>query len=405
MVGAVAVDGVVPVTRGAPLVGATPAVGAARPMRTAPWVGTVLRVGAASLLAMVLLVGARRVSLAADLRSTPQARRVEAVALYDGSDRLQRLVEGARREDKLTIYTSMSTQVLNQVVDSFRRWLEQKHGLKPQVVVWRGGSEDVLQRAVLEARAGRHEVDVIESNGNELEILKREGVTGRFRSPLFSDYPADLRDPAGYWHATRLNIFTQAYNTNLVRRTELPKTWSDLLEPRWRGRMAIEATDWDWFATLVTRGPFGSQEQALAFFDRLRQQDLQVRQGHTLLAELLAAGEVALVLTEYNYITQSFKVERKAPVDWFVLEPAVARPNGLAVAANAPHPYLAMLFVDFMLSPDGQAILNQFNIAPASPKVSSPLTQGFRYILADTDAVIDHAQMWQQRWEERVIRK
>lgn len=341
----------------------------------------------------------------ADPRSTLRAIQVEAVTLHQGADRIQRLVEGARSENRLTLYTSLSAQVLSRVVGAFREDLQKAHGLRPEVVVWRASSEEVTQRSLLEARAGRYEVDVIESNAVDVEILNRERITARFWSPYFDDYPEHLKDPARYWHANRLNIFTQAYNTRLVRPHELPKDWRDLLDPRWKGRMAIEAGDWNWYATLVTRGPFGGREQALTFFDRLQAQDLQVRSGHTLLAELLAAGEMPLVLTEYNYIVQAFKADRGAPVEWFVIEPAVVLPNLVAVAANSPHPHLATLFIDFLLSPQAQAVLNQLNVAPASPKVDSVLTQGFRSVVVDIRAVIDEAQVWQRLWEQRVIAK
>lgn len=365
--------------------------------------GVAMRTGLALVLVWAVGAGAAMEGRAAS--GAPRALvPAEEVSLYQGQDRVRRLAEGARREGQLSLYSSMNARILRQVVDAFRQWLDRSHGIKPEVEVWRGSSEDLLQRTLLEARAGRHQVDVLEANGNDLEILKREGITARFWSPSFGDYPEGLRDPDGYWHATRLNIFTQSYNTGLVQRSELPRAWQDLLNPRWRGRVAIESTDWDWFAAQVKAGTWGSRDQVLAFFDRLRAADLQLRTGHALLAELLAAGEVDLALTTHNYTVQALK-DRGAPVEWFAIDPAVARPNGVAVPARLQHPHLAMLFVDFLLSPEGQAALDRLNVAPASPRVQSRLTQGFRYVLVDVRTLVDEASSWQQLWEQAVVRR
>lgn len=340
----------------------------------------------------------------APTRAANEPRGVEAVTLYQGSDRLQRLVEAARREGALNIYSSMNIDQLSRVVDGFKQWLERTHGLKPHVTVWRGQGEALLQKVLLEARSGRQQADIVETDSIVLESLKRERLLARLWSPYLSHYPEAARDSDGRWIGTRLNIFTQAYNTNLVRASELPRSWADLLNPRWRGQLAIEADDWDWFATLVKQGPFGDREQALEFFRKLRQQDLQVRSGHSLLAQLQAAGEVPLVLTQYNYIAQSFK-DRGAPVDWFVIEPAVARANGLGVPAQAPHPNLAILFADYVMSPQGQTLHDQLNLAPASREVPSRLTRGFRFVYVDVNTVVDEAQYWRRLYEDTVIVK
>lgn len=367
-----------------------------QPRRSAVGLLTVVMAG-------LLALSARMVK-AADYRATERARQVAAIATYQGPDRIQRLVAGARLEGKLTLYVSLNARLAEPWVNPFREWLRRNYGLTVDISLWRTSSEDVLRRAILEAQGGRFEADVFETTSPYLEILARETVTTRFWSPRFEEYPNSARDPQGYWHATRMYVFTQAYNTSLVRREQLPKTWNDLLDPRWRGRMAIEASDWDWFATLVKRGPFGSQEQALAFFDRLRAQELQVRSGHTLMSELLAAGEFPLALTVYNNTIEDMK-RAGAPVDWFVIEPAVARASGIGVAANAPHPHMAMLFVEYALSVAGQQRLLELGVPPASPGAETNLTRGYRYLLADAQAIVDEAQQWQSLWEARVVGK
>src|SRR5438105_7525631 len=163
-------------------------------------------------------------------------------ALYEGPDRLEKLVAGAKKEGELIMYTSAQADDIGVVAKAF----EQKYGVK--VNMWRAGSEKVLQRAVTEARGGRFTVDVVETNGPEMEMLHREQLEQRVNSPRLADLiPAAIR-PHGEWVGTRLNVFALAYNTRLVRKQDLPKTYDDLAHPRWKGKLGIEADDADWLA-------------------------------------------------------------------------------------------------------------------------------------------------------------
>lgn len=347
---------------------------------------------------VVWLVTAKPDAVAAPLG--PDPRVVEVVA-YRGPDRAERLVAGARTENQLTLYTALTLREAEPLVASFKQWLGRRYDLRPEIVLWRANAEDVLQRIVLEARAGRHQFDVYEGSVTQAEIAKREGLTVPFWSPHFEDYPAVLRDQDGYWHATRHTVITQAYNIQLVKEADLPKTWSDLLDSRWKGRLAIEASDWDWFATLVRRGPFGSPQAAIDYFTRLRAQS-QIRSGHTLMAELLAAGEFAIAVTAYNHHAETMK-QGGAPVEWYVIPPAVVRANGVSVAARAPHPHLSVLFVDYLLSEEGQRRILELGRVPAGPHMNTRLNQGFDFVLADLQAVIDEATYWQQVWERQIL--
>src|SRR5258707_7899285 len=166
----------------------------------------------------------------------------EDVGLYSGRDRLQRLLEGAKKEKELNLYTSAQSDDMGALVGAY----EKKYGVK--VNVWRASSEKVLQRAVAEARANRNTVDVVETNGPEMESLHREKVLQQVKSPHLADLIAPAIRPHGEWVGTRLNVFVQAYNTNAVRKQDLPKTWEDLLDPKWKGRLGIEQEDSDWLA-------------------------------------------------------------------------------------------------------------------------------------------------------------
>ena len=198
---------------------------------------------------------------------------VAELAAYDGADRLQQLIEGAKREGELTIYTSAQTTDLGPVVEAF----EKKYGVKASI--WRAGSEAVLNRALQEARAGRHTVDVVETNGPELESMSREQILQAVKSPHHADLIAPAIRPHGEWVGTRLNVFVQAYNTKLVKKEELPKTWEDLADPKWKGKLGIEQEDSDWLAGVF--GEIGEERGTKVFqADRRDQRHLGAQGPH-----------------------------------------------------------------------------------------------------------------------------
>src|SRR5581483_9762148 len=164
---------------------------------------------------------------------------------------------------------------------------EKKYGVK--VTVWRSSSEKVLQRGVTEARAGRNDADVFETNGPEMEALVREKILVPVKSPTLNDLIPEAKFKHESWVGSRLNIFSFAYNTNLVKKDELPKKYEDLLDPRWKGRLGIEAEDADWFAGVVSL--MGEQKGLKLWKDIVAKNGVSVRKGHTLLTNLVASGE------------------------------------------------------------------------------------------------------------------
>src|SRR5918999_4645754 len=203
---------------------------------------------------------------------------------YEGPDRERVLAEGAKKEGELMLYTSLVPEDLTALGSAF----EKKYGVK--LKTWRANSEKVLQRALTEARAGRHDADVVETNGPQLESLYREKGLQPLRSPHLKDLMPQARTAHGHWVGTRINMFVQSYNTNLVKKDELPKSYAELADPRWKGRLGIEAEDEDWFAMVVKEL---GEEAGLRFFrDIARVNGFSVCKGHTLLAGLVSSGEI-----------------------------------------------------------------------------------------------------------------
>jgi len=312
------------------------------------------------------------------------------LAQYEGADRTQRLIDGAKKEGNLSIYTSAQGDDMGPLVAAF----EKKYGVK--VSVWRAGSEKVLQRAVTEARGNRFTVDIVETNGPELESMHREKVFQAIKSPYLSQLIPQALRPHGEWVGTRLNVFVQAYNTKLVKKEELPKTWDDLLNPRWKGRLGIEAEDQDWLAGVVSE--LGEARGTKVFKDIVAANGMSVRKGHTLLTQLVASGEIPFALTVYNYKAEQLK-DKGAPIDWLSIGTPIARPNGVGVARNAPNPHAAILFYDFEISEEGQKILAGRDFVPTSTKVESPFNKGpLKFV--DARMMLDEYEKWTKLYEE-----
>lgn len=327
--------------------------------------------------------------------AAPAAGVDAAITQYEGADRQQRLLDGAHKEGELTLYTSLTVEDMAVLNGAF----EKKYGVK--VRMWRAAADKVVQRALTEAQAGRYDVDVIELSGPSLEALHREKLLAVVRSPYQADLiPAAV--PAHHeWVGARLNIFVQAYNTTLVRKEDLPKSYADLLDPKWKGKLGIEAADDDWFATVVREL---GEEKGLELFRKLAAGNgLSVRKGHTLLTNMVASGEVPLALTVYNFTAEQTK-QKGAPLEWFVLPPAVARANGVAVARRAPHPNAAVLYYDFMISEEGQRILAQRDFVPASRKVDTPLNK-MPLKIVDPALVLDESDKWTRLYDEIIVRQ
>jgi iron(III) transport system substrate-binding protein len=318
----------------------------------------------------------------------------EAVYRYRGADRDSRLLENARKEASVVLYTSLAPTESGPLGQAF----EKKTGVK--VEIFRTISEKVVQRAVTEARARRFAVDVVETNGPEMEVMAREKLFAQFHSPYLADLPSSAIPSHREWIADRVNFFVVAFNTTKVNRDEIPKSYTGFTDPKWRGRIGIEATDAEWMATLVKTW---GEAAGMAYFRSLAEMKPDVRKGHVLLAELIAAGEIPVGLTVYNSNAESLK-RRGAPIDWLPVEPVVGRPQGIAVARNAPHPHAALLFVDFVLSPEGQELLNSMGRVPVSTKVKTDLNR-FPYTMVDPVTVLDEQEKWNRLWEGLFIRK
>jgi iron(III) transport system substrate-binding protein len=315
-----------------------------------------------------------------------------AIATDQSPDRAQRILEGAKKEGRLTIYSSATVKDMGAITAAF----EKKYGIK--TTVWRASGENVIQRGATEARGGRYDVDVFETDSLAMEAIYREKLLQVVKTPLLADLIPAAIPAHGQWIGDRVQIFTAAYNTNAIKKADLPKTFDDLLDPKWKGKLGVEADDYDWFSEVVT--DLGEEKGLKLFRDIVAKNGLSVRKGHTLLANLVASGEVPLSLTTYLYKVLQLKNDG-APVDWFVLPPEVARSQGIGMALKSPHPNAALLFIDFVLS-DGQAIFAKRDIIPTNIKVK-PLPEGMTLKFVDAAKLLDDSAKWEKLYNDIVV--
>ena len=315
-----------------------------------------------------------------------QTSPLATIASYSGADRAQRVIEGAKKEGALTLYSSGTHEDIGAVIYAF----EKKYGLP--VRFWRGSSEDILRRTMTEARASRFDVDVADTAGPEMEAMQREKLLHEITSPVFAELMAQAVAPRRAWVMSRLNVFTAAANTNMVSAAAAPRSYHDLTDRGWKGRLGIEADDVGWFLTVL--GIIGEEKGLELFRGIVTKNGMSVRKGHTLLANLVAAGEVPLALTVYGYRVEAMK-KAGAPIAPVTLAPVVALPNATAVFRRAPHPHAAVLFVDFFLG-EGQRILAARGNVPTNKSVKPPP----EVTLVDSAKLLDEGEKWTKLFNE-----
>lgn len=319
-------------------------------------------------------------------------RAARELALSQAADREQKLIELAKKEGELSVYHVYPN--LPVVMAAFTA----KYGIK--VKAWRAGSEAVLQRFSTEARGGRFEVDVVQNNAPEAEAAWREKLLGEVWSPHLKDLVPAALPAHKAWVGITLDIWTAAYNTNLVKKDELPRSYADLADPRWKGRLAIEANNHAWFGALLAQ--LGEEPGTRLFNQITASNGISTRKGHSVLANLVASGDVPLALTVYSWIPEQLK-KKGAPIENHVIQPLLAQPSTIAVARRAPNPASALLFYDFMLG-EGQKLLADNSFVPTSKLIDSPATR-LPYKLLDPAQVLDLQDKWLKNFDDMIIKK
>ncbi|MGH7824222.1 MAG: ABC transporter substrate-binding protein [Candidatus Binatia bacterium] len=285
-----------------------------------------------------------------------------------------KLIEGAKKEGQLVWYTTMTLDQSKRVVDRFQK---KYPFVKP--ILFRTGGGPLLNKIITEARGGRHEWDVAVGRGEMVLPLMERKLLASYRSAETKMIDNQLVDNDGYWVAYYVNSYVLGWNTKLVKKDDVPKTYEALLDPRWKGGQI--SLDNEAYGMLEGLKRAWGKEKALSYFRKLATQDPVVKRGNTERVQLAVAGEYALIIA-YNQTIQRM-TSRGAPIDWLPLEPAVTQVNPVMLGSRAPHPNAARLFYDFILSKEGQEMLRGMQRIPVRRDVEPDpprLFRGFKYI-------------------------
>jgi len=313
---------------------------------------------------------------------------------YDKPDRAEKILEAATKEGTLTLYTAFRPQDLPLIIAPF----EAKYGIK--VKAWRSGSNNVTQRVVREAAGKRPEVDVIMMPASEMEAVYREKLLQPITSPLTKDLIPIAVPSHKNWATVFMNVTVHSYNTQLIKKEELPKSFNDLLDPRWKGKLGIESKAEEWYSKVIS---VMGEEKGLKYFRELvAKNGMSARLGASLLHNLVIAGEVPMALTVYIDLPEKDKRAGK-PVDWFALDPVVAQGFNVSIAQKAQHPHAALLFYDYMLSPETQKLLASLHYYPANTKVTNPYPN-MKIEVIDPVITIDTFGKWTKSFDDVIIK-
>jgi iron(III) transport system substrate-binding protein len=277
----------------------------------------------------------------------PSAHAVRAAGSRE-DQRTAQLIAGAKKEARMVLY---STQTQSQSMDLLRAFEKRYPAITTGL--YRGGTGRLLPRIMTEYQTGRHAVDVVQIGGFEAEVLKEKGLAAQYLSPEAAFYPQGFRDPDGFWCDVFVNVGVIAYNKKLVARRDVPESYKDLLDPKWKGRISIDQEDAEWFGNMLAIMGKGN---GLRFMKRLGDQELIPRRGRRLQAQLLGAGEFPIALNLYVSSVAEL-IGQGAPIEPVAAEPLIAKLHPVFLAASAPHSNAAKLYIDFVLSEEGQRLL------------------------------------------------
>jgi len=301
-----------------------------------------------NLLTKLLLVF---VSLLVPVAPITAATLPEVVSQVEKMSRAEReafLIKGAREEKDVMFYATTPVNqvaVLKKYFSARYPFIDLKHYYSPR--------QGILNKTMAEYRGNANLVDVVMTDVSYGTVLMKEGVSGAYSTPDVQRYVRGSYDPKGQWYTMYMLTTALVYNRNQVKPNDAPKTYQDLLDPKWKGKMIFDPEAA--FIMAAMEQAWG-KEKARDYLARLAKQDLIFRRGTTLTSQLVAAGEQPIGVT-INAETTADMRDKGAPLGFSVLPPRIIKPNGFFVAKKAPHPHAALLFTDWSLSEEGQKVL------------------------------------------------
>jgi iron(III) transport system substrate-binding protein len=302
-----------------------------------------------------------------------------------------KMVEAARKEGKVVFYASWAQKAAVELVDLFQK---KYPFIKAELT--RVGTDQMLNKVVVEDDTKKRLFDVVTTKGDIIDVFRKRNILAKYDSPERTYYDPAFKDKEGYWTNTYTTIHSVAYNTNLVKPTEVPVKYRDLLNPRWKGMIGINLVNFMWGEVIMqTMG----KDEGLKFLEKLAEQSPAAREGSTLNVTMLAAGELAIVASVNINTVEEYKT-KKAPIEWAKMdEPYYADLYPISMSAHTLRPNAAKLLIDFILSEEGQKILIAEGKTPARRGLKT------RYPIPDKYRILDPALSDRTEYQFKLMNK
>ncbi|HXT54437.1 MAG TPA: extracellular solute-binding protein [Phototrophicaceae bacterium] len=272
-------------------------------------------------------------------------------------------VDAAKKEAKVVVYGSVPPQSMEGLHQAFKK----KYGI--DVEYWRGSSTQVSERALTEWRAGKPAFDIAEGNRGVQLIMKDEGLFQKFIPPASQKFPDRFKEKDALITPWRVLPISMLYNTELVKSGDIPKTFDDLLNPKWMGKISIpDPTRHTTTAQFLWNLRKFKGDKWLDYVKGLAKQKPVLVESLAPVTTTIIKGEALVGITYIKYIKQY-----KGPVDYIPMDQYLTDPNYLSLSAKASHPNAAKLYIDFACSPEGQKEIAEDGEFVLAPGVYPPI--------------------------------
>ena len=333
----------------------------------------------------VLIIVFALVSVPAAPQAQTREATLAALNKLPAAERQAKLVEGAKKENGLVWYSSTTAEDALAMIKKFN---EQYPSIK--INHFRAPSEKLLERIFAEARANAFKADLVALPELELNLMSRRKLLARFDAAEGKIYPPESKDPAGYWTGLYTSAWVPAHNTKLVTKEGAPKTYKDLLNPKWKGQIAMDLEPYNWYVvSLRYLEQRDGKEAAADYMKRLAAQQIQWRKGHSLIGQLMSAGEFPLAAELQVHTVERAKATG-APIEWSVLDGVIPISKvGVALTSTGISHFTAGLFYDFALSRPGMETIRASRRIPTRPDVTAPYLKPYKLLPFDQQVMDD----------------
>ena len=297
------------------------------------------------------------------------------------------LLQAAKAEGSLTIYSSMNEQ------EGLPLWkkFEEATGIKTEYV--RANDNALMARTAIERRAQQRTWDIVVST-----VVSRlpQDYLLPIEPPQAKEIKPQALDPNKRWYGVYANYNTPAYNTKMVKESDLPKSYEEFATKKdWKGKVAIDVTDAHWLNAMYIH--YGEEKAKKIVSDIVAALNPILVDGHLALARSVGGGEYMVALNNYASLTSNVKLAG-GDTDYWVLDPVALFYGQVGVNTMAPHPNAAKLAANYLLSKEGQEMLPKNGRLPVRADVTPNPPDSFQRLEAKKVILIQFSGEEEKKW-------